>query len=182
MKCSLCLSNLLSTVGIFITITLNSLSGGLLNLHFISFLFCGFCIVHLIGTYFSVSPFCLIPYACFCVLGKSATSPSLEGVALFRRSAVGLRVTILPGHQSQVFKGCPLHRLHVSFCCGGSLAAAVVCWWVELACTLAMECSHSCYAELVGSLSPGLVVRPSHSCCQMLVGRAGPWPVFEACT
>lgn len=42
------------------------------------------------------------------MLGKSATSLGLEGVALCKRYPAGLRNAILPGNQSQVLKGCPL--------------------------------------------------------------------------
>lgn len=39
--------------------------------------------VLLFGTYFSVSLFCLA--LCFCILGETATSLSLEGMALCRK-------------------------------------------------------------------------------------------------
>lgn len=42
------------------------------------------------------------------MLGKSATSLGLEGVALCKRYPAGLRNAILPGNQSQVLKGYPL--------------------------------------------------------------------------
>lgn len=47
-------------------------------------LFLRFCLILLIGTYSSASPFCPILAFCFHVLGQSVPSPSLEGMALFR--------------------------------------------------------------------------------------------------
>lgn len=42
---------------------------------------------------------------CFYILGSSATSPGLEGVAVCRRCPVGPRSTILPGHQISFLQG-----------------------------------------------------------------------------
>ena len=73
-----------------ITITLNSLSGrSLISISFSSF-FPEALSVLLIGTYSSLSSFCLILCVCFYVFGKSAISPSLEGMVLFRRCLVRL--------------------------------------------------------------------------------------------
>lgn len=60
-----------------------------------------------------------------CILGISVVSPSLEGVALFRRCPMGLRSTILPGHQSRVLKGSLLCMQLV----GPQLQWG--CWWAE---------------------------------------------------
>lgn len=79
---SLCLSILPSSVRISITIILNTLSDrwliSILISSFLRFLSC-----FSIGTYSSIFSFCLI--FCVYVLGKSATSSSLEGTALWRR-------------------------------------------------------------------------------------------------
>lgn len=66
---------------IFITITLNSLSSRLL-VCLVCFLLFPF--VLLIGAYSSVSSFYLTSCVCLCELGERATSPILEGVALYR--------------------------------------------------------------------------------------------------
>ena len=93
-------------------------------------LFLRFCLAS-IGTYSFVSLFCLIFCVCFYVLGKSATSPSLE-VALCRKCPVGLRSAIPPDHQSHVLKGCHLHELRVPSCCDRATAAAAMYWWAWL--------------------------------------------------
>lgn len=59
----------------------------------------------MIGTDSSVSSFCLILFVC--VLGKSSTSPSLEGVALCRRYLMLLRSAVLPGFQMLALSGYP---------------------------------------------------------------------------
>ena len=105
-------------------------------------LFLRFYLVLSIGTYSSVSSFYLVPCAYFYVLGKSAISPSLEGVTLFRRCPVGLRSAIPPIHQSQELKGCSLCGLYAPSYCGGTTAAAV-CWWAGL-----LPHSPSCEAQL----------------------------------
>lgn len=96
---SLCSSFLpTSSLRIFMTKTLSSLSNRLFTFNsFISFP--EVCLVLLLGTYSSVSSFFLV--LCFYVIGKSAISPSLDGMALLRKCQVGLRSTILLGHQSQ---------------------------------------------------------------------------------
>ena len=49
----------------------------------------------------------LILFVCFYMLGESATSPSLEGVALRRRYFMGLRSAVLPGLQIPALSGYP---------------------------------------------------------------------------
>ena len=110
------------------TITLNFLSGRLFISVLFSSFFLRFWLTLLIGISSSVSSCCLILCVCFYVLGISAISLSLEGVALFRRCPMGLRSTILSSHQSQGLKGCLLCGLHAV--CGAT--AAVGCWWVGL--------------------------------------------------
>jgi hypothetical protein len=46
----------------------------------VSFTYNILCLILLAGTYYSVSSFCLILYVYVYVLGKSATSPSVEGM------------------------------------------------------------------------------------------------------
>lgn len=52
------------------------------DLHVIKIFFLKFCFVLLFKTYCCISSFCLTLCTCFYVLGKSATSANLEGVAL----------------------------------------------------------------------------------------------------
>ena len=72
---------LLSIVSILLTISMYSMSGKLLTSVSLGF-FLGFYFVLSFGTYSSVSSFCLTLGVCFYELGRTATSPSPEGVAL----------------------------------------------------------------------------------------------------
>ena len=120
-------------------------------------LFLKLCLVLSIGTYSFASLLCLILCVCSYVLGKSATSPRTEGVALFRRYPVGLKSTILHGHQSQELKVYPL--------CG--------------LCALLPWCAHGCCCgALVGRAGPGMAAGLCHGNCMVLVGgpdRGGHW-------
>lgn len=51
---------------------------------------------------------------------------------LFRTCPVLLGSPILPGHQNQVHKVCPLCGLHELPCCGWTVATAAVHWLVGL--------------------------------------------------
>lgn len=78
-------TRLSSPVNIFMTMTLNSFSGG--SLTFISFSsFYKFCLILSFGIYSFVSSFCLTFCACFCVLGRAATSPSPKGMSSLCRT------------------------------------------------------------------------------------------------
>ena len=77
--------------------------------------------------------FCLIPphFLCsFLCISRSDTFPNLGEVGLFRRCPIGLKCTVIPGHQSQTFKGCLLCGLCIFSC--GRATAAVEPWWVGL--------------------------------------------------
>ena len=84
LKFSLCSSILLlSSVSTFMTIILNSLPDKLLIFISLRFFFPNVLFFLLFGAYF-VSSFCLILCVCFYILGKTATSISLEVVTLCR--------------------------------------------------------------------------------------------------
>lgn len=86
---SLCSSiPLLSLVSMFMTITLTFYQAEyVFPFHFVPFL--RICLVLLFEIYFYVSSFCLTLYVYVYVLGKSATSSSLEGVAFCMRCPAG---------------------------------------------------------------------------------------------
>lgn len=98
-----------SSVGIFMTITLNSLSEKLLIFMPLKFFFKFFVVVCLLffgGAVFNLA-FCfeqipLFPYfawlsVCFYVLGETAFSPSLEVVSLCRRWTLWFNIALCPG-------------------------------------------------------------------------------------
>ena len=145
---SLSLFILLSTVSIFLTISLNSLCGKWLSpFHLVLFL--RFYLVLSFGRYSFVSSFCLTLCVCFYVLGISAVSPSIERVALCRRLLWG-SVAHSPGHES----GAP----------GVSPA------WIVCSCLLWLGCIY--VGTLVGWVGPwpaGLWL--GYNCC----GHADVW-------
>jgi len=102
-------------------------------------LFLRFGLFLLIRIFSSDSSFCLIPYICFHVLGKSSTSPSLDGVILFRRCLGVLRSTIPSDYQSQVFRRYHLCILHTLSSCGRAMATTKACWWAQLALKMPTE-------------------------------------------
>ena len=89
LKFSLCLFILLSLVSIFVTTTLNCLTGQSIYLWFIRFFFVfffnpplGFCLAVWFGAYSSVFSFCFAFCVCFYELGELVTFSSLKVMAL----------------------------------------------------------------------------------------------------
>ena len=114
-------------------VTLSSFSGRLFTSILFSY-FSRFCLVLSFGTNSFVSSFWLTLRVCFYVLGRSAVSPRLEGVALCRRCPVGSSCAIPPGYQSQVLQGVPC-GLYVPSCCGWAMTAVgVLMYWAGLQC------------------------------------------------
>ena len=74
-----------SSVSIFMTITLNSLSGKLLIFISLRFFPLRFCFVLSFGMCASVPSFCLTLFVCCYVLDETATSSNLKEVFLYRR-------------------------------------------------------------------------------------------------
>ena len=70
-------------------------------------IFLGFCLVLSCFLVWNVFFCFLILPVCFYVLGRTATSPGLEKVDLFRRCIVGQSSGIYPFHQSQVTRDIP---------------------------------------------------------------------------
>lgn len=87
------------------TIILNYLSGQLfISVSFSSF--SEFCLVSF-GTYTFFSSFGLNLCVCFYVLGGSAVSPGLEGVALCRKLPEEHKRAIPSGHRARHLRGIP---------------------------------------------------------------------------
>lgn len=124
LKFSLCSSNpLWSSVSVFMIVTFNSLSSGLLmptvNL------FLRFCLLSFFGTYSSLSSFWLILCVYFYVSCKLVTFTNSGEVRLYRRHPIGPYSTLPSGHQNCRM---PLYRLHGPFCYGGLTRVGVTLW------------------------------------------------------
>ena len=128
-------------------------------------LFLRFGLFLLIRILSSDSSFCLILYICFYVLGKSSTSPSLDGVILFRRCLGVLRSIISSDYQSQVFKRYPLCILHTLSSCGRAMATTKACWWAELALRMPTETRCGSGSRLACQVDLQMATGPGHSGC-----------------
>ena len=108
-------------LGIFLTITLNSLWGIFSSLGQLALLL-WFCPIVSFGSYSSVSSFCLTLCVCFSVLGKSAPSPTLESRGLMKNrscSALQSDAPWSPWH----YRGCLLCLLHAPYSCSWAVFA-----------------------------------------------------------
>ena len=105
-------------MSIFITITLNFLSG----ISLISVLFSSLAVIFFpilsFRTHSSGSSFCLTLCVYFSVLGKSLCLLILKVVALWRRSPIGPCSAMSPLHQNLVLQECFLCVLYMIYYCG----------------------------------------------------------------
>lgn len=123
-------------------------------------LFLRFCLILSIGTYPSDSPFCLTLCVSFYVLHRSATSPSLEGLAFCRKYPIIPRSVTPPSTHTQSLEPGVSGLSHV---------------WAVCALLLRLRCN-CCRCTGGWDCPPAqLALSPRHDCCRQTVGGAGPW-------
>ena len=161
----------LSSVIIFMTITLNFLSGKLFIPTSLSFLL-RFCLILLFGTYSFLFSLCLNLYICFYVLGISATSPNLEGVVLYRLCPIAQKHNI-PWSRDQELQGCTRCGLCAPSCCDWAMTTAGMLVGGTAPSLAGSLPSHD-YCGCIGVWSWPLVQlakRPSWLCCRCTGGQ-----------
>ena len=104
----------------------------------------------------SVSSLCLILCVCFHMFGKSAPSPSIEGLAL-QRCPMGIRRALLPAIEPSV-QQLPLTWRYAPSCCRPSTT-----WTVR---TLLSQAHSCCCSTLRVQLASGMAVGSGSSGCR----------------